>query len=140
DDEADGGVGHDRRPVRRSQATISSGLRLLHMAKSEALHLCLPHPEEPREARRLEGSAARASCSTVAAPWFETRRCATPLTMRRGEVVKQSGALWPRNSKTSRCPDRSRRAAAKSRATEGRAWRRATRAAARRTSPRARRP
>src|ERR1051326_541318 len=66
--------------------------------------LAPPHPEEPREARRLEGSAAstrksglpdlrieycrsRVNPRSVAASWFETRRYATLLTMRRGEIV-----------------------------------------------------
>src|SRR5215472_17551139 len=38
------------------------------------IHQFRPHPEEPREARRLEGWAAVTSgASYVLSPWFETR-------------------------------------------------------------------
>src|SRR5262249_47926984 len=50
--------------------------------------LSLPHPEEPAEGGRLEGWAACASGATcVLGPWFETRRCATLLTMRRSKFL-----------------------------------------------------
>src|SRR5262249_11855605 len=41
-----------------------------------------PHPEEPAVAQRGRASRRTRAAEAAATPWFETRRCASLLTMR----------------------------------------------------------
>src|SRR5262249_38497869 len=77
---------HHRVRVDRRQRLPRDRLREDHRGMMRRAALPRPYPEEPREARRLEGWATRASGTASAAPWFETRRFAPLLIMRRGWI------------------------------------------------------